>query len=131
MPKNYARTERVGDQIQRELAELLRHEVNDPGLGMITLCGVEVSRDLAYAKVFFSVLGDEQQIKDSLATLERASGFLRRELGRRVRLRTIPQLRFIYDDTQLRGAKISALIDEAIAEDQARKANRSQDDENP
>ncbi|WP_006787488.1 30S ribosome-binding factor RbfA [Thiorhodospira sibirica] len=120
MPRDYARTDRVGDQIQRELAELLRHEVNDPGIGMITLAGVEVSRDFAYAKVYFSVLGDDTQIKASQAALQRASSFLRRELGRRIRLRTIPQLRFVYDDTQLRGAKISALIDQAIAEDRAK-----------
>lgn len=119
MPREYSRPQRVGDQIQRELAELIREEVKDPGVGMITLSGVDVSRDLAHARVFFTVLGGPEQITASQDALRRAAGFLRRELGRRMRLRVVPELHFHYDDTQERGARLSALIDQAIAEDRA------------
>ena len=127
MPRDFSRTERVGDQIQRELADLIRLEVKDPRVGMVTLAGVEVTRDLAHAKVWFTVLGSEQQIADTKEGLQRAAGFLRRELGRRMRLRVVPQLNFQYDDTQERGARLSALIDQAVAEDRAKHPDDDED----
>ncbi|SFM34810.1 ribosome-binding factor A [Ectothiorhodospira mobilis] len=129
MPRDYSRPQRVGDQIQRELSELIRQELKDPRVGMLTLSGVEVSRDLAHAKVFFTVLGDAQAIAGTTEGLRRAAGFLRRELGRRMRIRTVPELHFHYDDTQVRGARISALIDEAVAEDRARHGDDPPADE--
>ncbi|TVP88402.1 MAG: 30S ribosome-binding factor RbfA [Thioalkalivibrio sp.] len=117
--RDYQRSDRVGDQMQRELAELIRQEVKDPRVGMVTLSGVEVSRDLAYAKVFFTQLGGEAKGREAEQGLNHAAGYLRRELGARMRLRAVPQLRFIYDDTPERGARLSALIDSAIAEDEA------------
>ena len=131
MPRDFSRTERVGDQIQRELADLIRLEVKDPRVGMVTLAGVEVSRDLAHAKVWFTVLGDAAQVADTTEGLQRAAGFLRRELGRRMRLRTVPHLHFYYDDTQERGARLSALIDQAVAEDRARHAGDTGEPEEP
>jgi ribosome-binding factor A len=127
MPRDFSRTERVGDQIQRELADLIRLEVKDPRIGMVTLAGVEVTRDLAHAKVWFTVLGNEQQVADTKEGLQRAAGFLRRELGRRMRLRVVPELNFQYDDTQERGARISSLIDQAVAEDRARHPDDEED----
>lgn len=127
MPRDFSRTERVGDQIQRELADLIRLEVKDPRVGMVTLAGVEVSRDLSHAKVWFTVLGDERQVAETTEGLQRAAGFLRRELGRRMRLRVVPQLHFQYDDTQQRGARLSALIDKAVAEDRARHPDDEQE----
>ena len=127
MPKVFSRSERVGDQIQRELAGLIRTEVKDPRVGMVTLAGVEVSRDLAHAKVWFTVLGDPQQVADTTEGLQRAAGFLRRELGRRMRLRVVPLLHFQYDDTQEKGARLSALIDQAVAEDRSRHPDDEED----
>lgn len=121
MPGNrdFHRSDRVGDQIQRELAELIRLEVKDPRVGMITLADVEVSRDLAHAKVFFTQLGGEEKGLEAQQGLNHAAGFLRRALGQRMRLRSVPQLRFVYDDTPERGARMSSLIDQALAEDRA------------
>ncbi len=115
MPREFPRTVRVGEQIHRELAQLVRVAVKDPEVGMVTILDAAVSRDFAYAKVYFTVLGDEAAIRASEAGLNRAAGFLRRELGRRMRMRAVPQLRFVYDDTERKGARIDALIDRALA----------------
>lgn len=120
MPREFSRTLRVGEQIHRELAELIRVELKDPGIGMVTLGDVEVSRDLAYAKVYYTVFGEQAAIETSSAALRRAAGFLRRELARRMRLRVVPELRFIYDDSQARGARLDALITQAVREDRER-----------
>jgi ribosome-binding factor A len=117
--RDYQRSDRVGDQMQRELADLIRLEVKDPRVGMVTLSGVEVTRDLAHAKVYFTQLGGEEKGLEAEQGLNHAAGYLRHALGTRMRLRSVPQLRFIYDDTPERGARISALIDSAIAEDAA------------
>ena len=114
MPREFSRSLRVADQIQRELAVLIRDEVKDPRMGMVSISGVEVSRDMAHAKVYVSVLGEAQVAADSLEALNHAAGFLRRELGRRMLLRSVPQLRFIHDRSLEEGARMSALIDEAL-----------------
>lgn len=111
MPKEFSRTRRIGEQIQRELAQLIQQEVKDPRLGMVTVSGVEVSRDLSVAKVFVTVLGDEDP-KPSLTVLNRAAGFLRHALGQRLVVRTVPSLKFVYDESVARGARLSRLIDE-------------------
>lgn len=112
MPKNFSRTRRVAEQIQRELAELIRREVRDPRLGMVTVTAAEVSRDMSYAKVFVTVLGkSEAESQISLDILTRLAGFLRHELGKQMRLRHIPELRFVYDASIERGTSLSALID--------------------
>ncbi|HSJ48554.1 MAG TPA: 30S ribosome-binding factor RbfA [Gammaproteobacteria bacterium] len=114
MPREFSRSLRVAEQLQRELAVLIRDEVKDPRLGMVSISGVEVSRDMAHAKIFVSVLGEGQVAKESLEVLTRAASFLRRELGRRMLLRSVPQLRFIHDRSLEEGARMSALIDEAL-----------------
>ena len=119
MPKEFSRARRVGGQIQRELADLIRTEIKDPGLGMISIVGVEVSKDMGRARVFISAL-DPQQGIDSHKALERASGYLRRLLGQNMRLRTVPQLSFILDDTIAKGMEMDALINKALAEDRAK-----------
>ena len=126
MPKEFSRTRRVAEQMQRELAQLIREEIRDPRIGMITLSGVEVARDMAHAKIFFTIL-DEQQHDPvvSVAILNKAAGFLRHALGQRMIMRSVPQLHFQYDDTTARGAHINALIDSALAKD----AHKEQDDE--
>jgi len=111
---NQQRLRRVADQIQRELSALLRVELKDPRVGLITLTGVEVSPDLAHAKVFFTTLGDAQSLEDALAGLGHAAGFLRTRLGRRLRLRVTPELHFHYDASIERGVRLSQLIDAAV-----------------
>lgn len=120
MAKEYSRTQRIGDQMQRELALLIQREIKDPRLGLVTITGVEVSRDLAYAKVFVTVMDDDdgQKIGQNLGILNEAAGFLRMLLGKEMKLRTIPQLHFHYDESIRRGAELSALIERAIKEDE-------------
>ena len=119
MPKDYSRAQRIAEQIQREMAELIRLELKDPRVGLVTITGVEVTQDYEHAKVFFTLLGEPQQAVDSLAGLQRASGFLRSQLSRRMQLRIIPQLHFIYDESVERGIHLSKLIDEAITQDKS------------
>ncbi len=120
MPRGFARTDRVGDQIQRELSALIRDELKDPRVGMVTLTGVEVSRDLAHARVYVTALGEAQAVQAAIAALNGAAGFLRRGLGQRMVLRSVPRLRFIHDESIDRGIRLSQLIEEAVAEDERR-----------
>jgi ribosome-binding factor A len=109
------RSVRVAEQVHHELAELIRAGLKDPGLGMVTVTGVDITPDYAYATVHFSVLPDDPEtIRKTLAALRRASGFLRGQLGRRVRIHTTPELRFSHDTSTARGSEISRLIDEAL-----------------
>ena len=109
-----ARSARIADQIQRSLAELIRTELRDPRVGLITLTGVELSRDQSHAKVFFTILGAASDIDAALEGLERASGFLRSELAHRLTTRKVPELHFAYDESVERGMRLSQLIDEAV-----------------
>lgn len=109
----FSRKDRVNEQIRRELAELIRAEVKDPRVGMVSITEVEVTPDYAHARVYFSTLAGEDKIAEVQLGLQKASGFLRRELGRRVRIHTTPQLHFIHDTSLERGADLSKLIDEA------------------
>ena len=112
---NSQRLRRVADQIQKELSGLLRSELKDPRVGMITLTGVEVSPDLAHAKVFFTTLGDAEALGRTQAGLKRAAGFLRVELGHRLKLRITPEIRFVHDASVEHGVRLSKLIDDAVA----------------
>lgn len=120
MAKEYSRTQRIGDQMQRELASLIQREVRDPRIGMITVTAADVSRDLAHAKIFITLMGDasDEDIAQNLAALKDAAGFLRVHLGRAMKLRSIPQLHFHYDESVRRGVHLSSLIERAVAEDQ-------------
>jgi ribosome-binding factor A len=115
MPKDFPRTRRIAEQIQRELADIIRTELKDPRVNsLVTVTGVEVSRDQAHAKVFFTLLGDADKIEETTEGLKRAAGFLRTQLAQRMQLRTIPQLDFKYDASVERGIKLTRLIDEAV-----------------
>src|SRR5580700_1524223 len=116
MKKNSQRAQRVGDQIQRELADLLRLHVKDPRIGMVTVTAVEVTPDLSHAKVFVTHLGGAEQAA-SVAALQHTAGYLRSELAHRLDLYSVPQLHFAYDDTIESGLRLSKLIDDALAED--------------
>ncbi|WP_440996937.1 30S ribosome-binding factor RbfA [Arhodomonas sp. SL1] len=118
MAREFSRARRVGEQIQRELAELIRDEVRDPRVGSVTVSEVQVSRDFAHAKVMVTVLGaGAEDSADAVEALNHAAGFLRSQLARRVRLRQVPALEFRYDETFDRGARLSRLIDEVAPDD--------------
>ena len=122
MAKQYSRTQRIGDQIQRELATMIPREIKDPRLGFITVTGVDVSRDIGHAKVFITIMGDNspELIKDNLDVLKDAAGYLRMLLGKAMKLRSVPSLHFHYDESITRGAHLSALIEKAVSEDQSK-----------
>jgi ribosome-binding factor A len=117
MPKDFSRPRRVAEQIQRELADLLRLEVKDPRVGMITITDVEVTNDYSHAKIFFSLLGDEARMQEAIKGLQSAAGFLRSEISHRMKLRTMPQLHFVHDTSIERGMQLDKLIETAVAED--------------
>lgn len=115
MPSDYPRSHRVADFIQRELSGLIRNELKDPRLSpMLTIASVEVSRDLAIAKIYFSVF-DATEREPSQQALDSASGFLRKLLARQMKTRSVPQLRFYYDDSAEHGAHMSSVIAHAVA----------------
>ena len=113
--KGFSRKDRVSEQIRRELAELIRSELKDPRVGMISITDVEVTADYAHAKIFFSTLAGSESIDAVLTGLQKASGFLRRELGKRISIHMTPQLHFVFDQSLERGADLSKLIQEALA----------------
>lgn len=115
MPKTSNRLGRISDQLKQELALLIQSELRDPRLGMISVLDVKVSRDLAHADVFITVLGAEPP--EAVAALNHAGGYLRNLLAKNVNLRVTPKLKFIFDESVERGRKLSSLIDEAVAQD--------------
>lgn len=121
MAQGNARNRRIADQIQRELSELIRLELRDPRVNLVTITGVEVAPDNSHAKVFFTTLGSEAQAESCQHGLTRAAGFLRSQLASRLALRTVPALHFEYDASIDRGMKLSRLIDDAIADDSRHK----------
>jgi ribosome-binding factor A len=116
--KAFPRSQRIAQQIQQKLSELIRRELRDPRLGMVTLTEVRVSKDLSYAKVFFSVLGAQPQQAQDI--LEAAAPMLRGPLGRALGIRHSPELRFVQDELIESGARLSALINKAVKDDTER-----------
>ena len=104
------RVHRVGEQIKKELSHLFQHELKDPRIGFVTVTGVEMSGDLQQAKVYISVFGENQQKEDTLQAIEKASGFIRSEIGKRVRLRHTPEIIFKIDESIEYGQRIEQLI---------------------
>jgi len=111
------RVQRVAEEIRHELADLLRNEVKDPRVGMVTVTRVDVSGDMSHAKVHFTHLAGRAHGDEAVAALARTSGFLRSQLARRLSTYKVPQLGFVYDDSIEAGIALSRLIDEAVAED--------------
>jgi len=122
MPKDkeFSRGQRIAEQIRRELAELIRQEVKDPRVSLISLTDVDLTPDYAHAKIFFTAMGGMDNVPEILEGLRRASGFLRRELGKRIRIHTLPELHFHYDRSVEEGSRLSQLIDQTVREDAAR-----------
>ena len=115
MPSDFPRSRRVAEQLRQELADILWREVQDPRVKGVTLTAVEVTSDLEHAKIWFTLLTGD--VKETTRGLQRATGFLRRELAHRMRLRLVPSLTFLYDESVERGTRLSHLIDEAVEED--------------
>lgn len=104
------RSNRVAEQMKKEIAQIVRDNVKDPRVGFVTITGVEVSKDLRHAKAFVSVLGDEENRTNSLTGLKKASSFIRRELGQRLQLRYMPEIDFRFDHSIEHGAHIAKLL---------------------
>ncbi|PWI35267.1 30S ribosome-binding factor RbfA [Vibrio albus] len=127
MSKEFSRTQRVSQQLQKELAVILQREIRDSRIGMVTISDVEVSRDLAYAKVFVTFLCvGEQTPESSLNALKEHEAHVRMMLGKRIRLRLTPEVRFTYDNTLVEGMRMSNLVSEVVSNDKnrAQKAGR-------
>lgn len=125
MPREFKRSERVAGSLRRELAQLIQMELKDPEVGFIGLSDVEVSRDLAHAKVYITVF-EIEKADSSLKALKRAAGFLRSRLGQKMRIRSVPELHFHHDASVETGERMDSLIEEAVASDR----EHSQNDEN-
>ena len=119
MAKEYSRTQRVADHLQRELAALIQHEVRDPRVGMVSITGVNVSRDLGYARIYYTSLDcdSSEDASDSTEALNRAAGFLRSQLSRDSSMRSVPQLKFFFDSSVGRGRHMEDLIRRAADAD--------------
>ncbi|MHB1949283.1 MAG: 30S ribosome-binding factor RbfA [Gammaproteobacteria bacterium] len=111
--KGYSRIQRIGDLIQTALAEILQREAEDRNFGMVTVTSVSVAQDLSHAKVFVSILEDTK-VKETIKTLNESAKYIRYELAHAVKLRVTPELRFVYDDSIVRGNRISSLINDAL-----------------
>ncbi|AWB57369.1 MULTISPECIES: 30S ribosome-binding factor RbfA [unclassified Colwellia] len=118
MAREFARTDRVAQEIQKEIAMIIQREVKDPRLGMVTVNAVEITRDLAYAKIFVTFFTLEGQNVDvSIDVLNEASSYIRTLLAKRINARIMPELRFIYDSSMVEGVRMGNLVDKAVAED--------------
>ena len=122
MAKEFGRADRVSQQIQREIAMILQREIKDPRVGMATVSDVELTRDLQHAKVFVTFfLNEEDNIEAGIKVLNDASGYIRILLGKAMKLRVVPEIRFVYDKTLVEGMRISNLITNTVRDDQLRR----------
>ena len=134
MARDYSRTDRVGQQYQREIALILQREIKDPRVSLVTVSEVEVSRDLAYAKVFVTFLDalttdnhDPDRVKNGIKALQDASGFIRTLIGKAMRLRVVPELTFAYDNSLVEGMRMSNLVTSVVKHDDERRVNPADD----
>lgn len=116
MAREFGRTDRVAQAIHKELAQIIQQQMKDPRVGIITVAGVKVSKDFAHAKVYVSVMSEEHA-KETINTLNKAAGFLRATLAKRIKIRVMPSLSFVYDDTTIKANRLSKLIDDACGQD--------------
>ncbi|MBG6247057.1 MULTISPECIES: 30S ribosome-binding factor RbfA [Symbiopectobacterium] len=130
MAREFSRTQRVSQEMQKEIAIILQSEVKDPRIGMATVSGVALSRDLAYAKVFVTFLNDNkpEQVKAGIKALQDASGFIRVLLGKAMRLRVVPELTFAYDNSLVEGMRMSNLVTNVLRNDAEKRSANGDDD---
>jgi ribosome-binding factor A len=129
MPREYPRARRVEEQLKRLLADLIRREVKDPRVGLITITSAEVSRDLTHAKVYFTPFAGIGDATAALEALRHAAGFLRHQVRNLMRLRVAPELDFQIDDSVERGARLSTLIHDAVESDRSRHVETDPEEE--
>ncbi|WP_286266575.1 30S ribosome-binding factor RbfA [Thalassotalea atypica] len=130
MARDYARTDRVSQQIQKEVAMIIQREVKDPRLGMVTVNAVEVTRDLAYAKVFVTFFTlEDQSAEESIVILNEAASYIRTLLAKRIKARIMPELRFVFDKSMIEGVRMTNLVNQAVAEDERRSGDVEEDGE--
>ncbi|AJJ10625.1 ribosome-binding factor A [Yersinia rohdei] len=135
MAKEFSRSQRVSQEMQKEIALILQREIKDPRVGMATVSGIELSRDLAYAKVFVTFLNvltdnaDPDTVKNGIKALQDASGYIRTLLGKAMRLRIVPELTFAYDNSLIEGMRMSNLVTNVIKNDVERQVNPGNDEE--
>jgi ribosome-binding factor A len=115
-----SRASRVGDQIQAELASLLTRDVHDPGIGFLTITQVKLTPDLQQARVYYTSIGDDKAKRESARALDRATPFLRRQIGQRLRLKRVPELTFFYDESIEQGDRVERILQELKMERAAR-----------
>ena len=119
MPKEFHRSERVSELIHRLISDIVRNELRDPRLRLVTITDLQLSRDLAVAKVYFTSMDDTADLDEIAGVLGKAAGFIRSQVGSEIRLRSAPELRFFKDEAELRGRHMSRLISDAVSKDQA------------
>ncbi|MCR6545896.1 30S ribosome-binding factor RbfA [Dehalobacterium formicoaceticum] len=112
------RSGRLSEEFKKEIADIIKNDVKDPRVGFVSVVFVEVSGDIRHAKVFVSVLGGEKAVQDSMAALKSASGFIRREISKRIQLRYTPEITFVYDDSIAHGVKISKILADVLPEEE-------------
>lgn len=132
MPREYSRTQRIGDFLQQELAQLIQQSVRDPRVGMVNITGVDVTRDLAHARVYFTQLDIDSASDAEVVTrvLNGAAGFLRSEIAKRANMRTVPRLSFRFDDSVGRGRDMETLLKQVRAADDKLFADSAGADDN-
>jgi ribosome-binding factor A len=119
---DYRRSDKVGGVIKEEISRMLLREIKDPRIGFVTITRVKVSKDLRFVKVYFSVLGDQSAREDSLRGLNSATGFMRRELGRKLRLRYVPDIVFSFDSSLEHMSRLAELIHQIHGDDESEEA---------
>ena len=122
MAREFSRTRRIAQQLQQELAQVLQRDIKDPRIGMVTVNDVEVSRDLSYAKVFVTFFEEDNKlVEEKLEALTTASGYVRSLVAGRMKLRVMPELRFVYDASLVEGMRMSNLVTRIINDDEAKQ----------
>lgn len=124
MPREFSRTQRIAELIQRELAKIILFEMEDPRFKLTSITAVQVAKDLSFAKVYISQLDSETKIDDTLKALTKAAPHIRYLLAQAIKMRVVPELRFVYDASVSYGAKLSSLIDDAVSNDERKHRNK-------
>lgn len=131
MAKEFSRTRRIGQQLQQELAQVIMRDIKDPRVGMVTVNSVEVSRDLSYAKVFVTFFEDDTKlVEEKLTALTTAAPYIRTLVAGRMKLRVMPELRFVYDASLVEGMRMSNLVSQVINNDKAKQQQYGNDEAN-
>tara|TARA_R110002167_G_scaffold15727_10_gene62468 strand:- start:17543 stop:18067 length:525 start_codon:yes stop_codon:yes gene_type:complete len=130
MAREFSRSQRIAEQLQRELAQLIQQEVKDPRLGLVTVNAAKISRDLSYADIYVTVMGSYEEVQAqaevTVKILNRAAGFLRGRVAKLIKMRAVPHLRFHYDSSVVRGNYMSSLIEQAVSQDHLRQGERGE-----